>query len=130
MSDSHSHVTEASGIQEEEDMRPAMTRSEQSVTEGEKDVRKNSGIQTSLNHNLEALSVQVCTDSQLFRILKWEKWHEVKLKMNYSWILTNACCNSVNIVAATILPLLLSQMKFSRNESLLQAQAEEVRFSN
>lgn len=57
MSDSHSHVTEASGIQEEEDMRPAMTRSEQSVTEGEKDVRKNSGIQTSLNHDLEALSV-------------------------------------------------------------------------
>lgn len=96
----------------------------------EKDVRKSSGIQTSLNHDLEALSVQVCTDSQLFRILKWEKWHEVKLKMNYSWILTNACCNSVNIVAATILPLLLSQMKFSRNESLLQAQAEEVRFSN
>lgn len=36
MSDSHSHVTEASGIQEEEDMRPAMTRSEQSVTEGGK----------------------------------------------------------------------------------------------
>lgn len=70
MSDSHSHVTEASGIQEEEDMRPAMTRSEQSVTEGEKDVRKNSGIQTSLNHDLEALSVQVCTDSQPFRILK------------------------------------------------------------